>query len=321
MGNLKGETKMAKYQFDWNKVKEDIKDGDKKKGFEKDTRFWKPTVDEKGNAIAIIRFLPDANGTPFAKYYTHNFSYMADGVKKYWIRNCVNTFGYDRECPICKKNQEYWNSSFESDKKIASDRKRKLTFVSNIVVLKNPAHPEDEGKVFLFQYGQKIYDKIKQKMFPSDELKALGEGMYDEYIPFDLYEGANFKLVQVKQGDYPNFDQSEFDKQKPLGSDKVIDAVMGKVYDLSEFLADDKFPTNEEVIQKLGTILGLAVPVASTTSTGATNSPKLTDTTSDALFGGDDIPDHPSPSTAANVVESTSSEEEELDAMFFKNLK
>lgn len=299
----------GKYKFDWNKVKEDVKDSGKKGGFKADERFWKPTVDDKGNATAIIRFLPDAEGTPFVKFYNHNFNYMLDGVKKYWIRNCVNTFGYDRECPICKKNQEYWNSSFESDKAIASQRKRKLNFIANILVVKNPAKPEDEGKVFVYQFGQKIYDKIKDKMFPSDEMKALGEGSYDEYVPFDLYDGADFKLVQVKQGEFPNYDKSEFNKQKPVGSDKVIDAIMAQTISLAEFVADDKFPTNEEVVTKLGAVLGLVQ------SKPANSGKLLTETepediTSSSLVD-DDIPDFPAP--------ETSSGDEEAD--FFKNLR
>jgi len=309
---------MAKYKFDWNKVKEDIVESDKKKDY-KDVRFWKPTVDEKGNATAVIRFLPSQDGTPFVKFHTHNFQYMVDGQKKFWIKNCINDFGYDRECPICKKNQEYYNSSFDSDKKIATARKRKLNFVSNILVIKNPAKPEEEGKVFLYNYGLKIYEKIKDKMFPSDEKKALGEGSYDEYIPFDLYEGADFLFEQCKQGEYPNYDKSTFLKQKAVGTDKFIDTVMEQVYDLSEFVGEDKYPSNEEVVKALSSILGLS---ASTVLNEAGN-----DTTSP--FGDDDIPNFdntmntteqvdPKPNTASESTGATTDDEE---ADFFKNLR
>jgi len=316
---------MAKFKFDWDKVKQDIKDGEKKGGFKKDERFWKPTVDDKGNATAVIRFLPDPNGNPWVKLYTHNFSYMNDGVKKYWINNCVNTFGYDRECPICKKNQEYWNSAFEADKKIASLRKRKLEYIANIVVLKNPAHPEDEGKVFLYKFGEKIYGKIKEKMFPSEEMKALGEGMYEEFVPFDLYEGAHFILVQTKQGDYPNYDSSKFDKVKPLGSDKVIESVMGRVYDTSEFIAEDKFPTNEKVIEVLGSLLGIAqagksaptAPVADKSDEG------IEDITSGSIDDlADDFPESftgKQPEAETNDEAPAASDDEDAD--FFRNLR
>jgi hypothetical protein len=304
-----------KFKFSWDKVTESIKEGDKKKGFQKDERFWKPTLDDKGNATAIIRFIPDPEGTPFEKYYTHSFNYMVDGVKKWWIRNCLNTFGYDKECPICKKNQIYWDSAFESDKAIASQRKRKLTFVSNILVIKNPGKPEDEGKVFLYNFGQKIYDKIKDKMFPSDEIKALGE--YDEYVPFDLYEGANFKLVQVKQGDFPNYDKSEFFKQTAVGNDDKIEAIMEKSTLLSEFMADDKFPTNEEVVTKLGALLGLTQSESKPEAQNLlTEDEPLDDISTSEPLVDDDTPPfdiEPDPVVAA------SSDDDDED--FFKNLK
>lgn len=257
---------MAKYKFDWEGLKDNIKkeETQKKKGFEKDTRFWKHTADDQGKAAAVIRFIPDKDGNPFVKYYTHSFDYMVDGVKKYWIRNCINTFGYDKDCPICKKNMEYWNSPFEQDKKLASQRKRKLVFVSNILVVKNPANPDDEGKVFLYQYGQKIYDKMKQLMFPSDE--DMLDPDFKSFIPFDLEEGADFLLKVKKQGDFPNYDDSKFSGQKPLGDDKKIDSVMAKTYELNEFMAPEKFPANEETIKTLGSVLGIAAiaPVVET---------------------------------------------------------
>lgn len=298
---------MSKFKFSWDKVKETVQEESKKKTY-KDERLWKPTVDEKGNATAIIRFIPDQSGTPYVKYHTHNFSYMLDGVKKYWIRNCINTFGYDKECPICKKNQEYWNSAFDSDKSIASQRKRKLVFMANILVIKNPADPEAEGKVFLYSFGQKIYDKIKDKMFPSDELKSLGE--YDEYVPFDLYEGANFKLVQVKQGDFPNYDKSEFLKQSPVGKEKEIEVIMEKTYDLSEFVTEDKFPTNEEVITKLGSLLGLS-------SKTEAPKPKKEIVVEEDL---EDIGINPL-SESSNEDDVSLDSEDDEDEDFFKNLK
>lgn len=251
---------MAKYKFDWDGLKDNIKkeETQKKKTFEKDTRFWRHTADENGKAAAIIRFLPDKEGNPFAKFYSHSFEYMVDGQKKYWIRNCINTFGYDKECPICKKNMEYWNSAFEQDKKLASQRKRKLNYISNILVVKNPANPEDEGKVFLYQYGQKIFDKMKQLMFPTEE--DLLDDDFKSFVPFDLEEGAEFLLKVKKQGDFPNYDDSKFSGQKPLGNAKEIDRIMDMTYGLDEFMAADKFPTNEDTIKALGVVLGIEVP-------------------------------------------------------------
>ena len=307
---------MAKYKFDFSKTKEDILAGDKKKDY-KDVRFWKPTVDDKGNATAVIRFLPMQNGTPFVKFHTHNFKYMVDGVAKFYIKNCINDFGYDRECPVCKKNTEYWNSTFKADKDIASARKRKLNFISNILVIKNPAKPEEEGKVYLYNFGQKIYDKIKDKMFPSDEKKALGEGSYDEYVPFDLYEGADFLFEQVKQGDYPNYDKSTFLKQKAVGTDKVIEAIMDQVYDLNEFIAEDKYISNDEVIKILGNVLGLSIPRTLTEDNSG-----FQDITTSTPTPIDDIPDFSA--TKDSVIDSLVDEPNTIDpaeADFFRNLR
>jgi hypothetical protein len=252
---------MAKLKFDWDGLKEKIKEEGKKTGFTKDERFWSPTRDEKGNGMAIIRFLPDPDGEIWTKIYGHNFNYMIEGVKKYWIKNCINTFGYDRDCPICKKNQELYNSSFEEDKKVAGQRKRKLKFTSNILVIKDSAHPENEGQVKLFSYGVKIQEKLQKRITPSDS--DLEDPDFKEFMPFDFYEGANFKIKIKTQGvppnDYPNYDDSEFSTQSELfnGDEKKIRAVYEKTVKLSEFMGEDKFPTNAETITALGSILGI----------------------------------------------------------------
>jgi hypothetical protein len=294
-----------KYSFDWDGLKEKIitEEKTKKKGFEKDTRFWKHTVDDQGKAAAIIRFIPDTDGNPFVKYYSHSFDYMVDGVKKYWIKNCINTFGYEKECPVCKKNQEYWNSSFEQDKKIASQRKRKLVFVSNILVIKNPANPEDDGKVFLYQYGQKIYEKMKALMFPSAE--DLLDEDFKSFVPFDLEVGAEFLLKVKKQGDFPNYDDSKFGNQKKLGTEKEIDKIMEKTYLLEEFMKDDKFPTNEETIKVLGTVLGITQVVEKPKTKVYTPAPVVEEVYEDL---------------SVNDAEKTTSDDIDADMEFFNNL-
>lgn len=139
----------GKWNFDWAGVKDKIQKENAKKGYEKDTRFWEPTKDSDGNGFATIRFLPDQEGNPYVKYYTHSFNFLKNGEKKWWIKNCINTFGYDEECPICKKNQQLYNSAFDSDKQIAGSRKRKLVYVANVLVVKDSGNPENDGKVFL----------------------------------------------------------------------------------------------------------------------------------------------------------------------------
>lgn len=252
----------GKFGFNWDAVRDKIKDDESKKGggkkFEKDTRFYEVNRDANGNAMVIFRFLPDKNGTPYIKYYNHGFEYLKAGAKKWYIQNCVNTFGYDRKCPICEKNMELWKSAFQSDKDIAGKQKRKLSFVSNILIIQDKANPENEGKVFLYRYGQKIADKWKALMFPSEQDQEDPD--FVSFVPFDLYEGANFKLKVKKQGEFPNYDDSEFSKQSALfnGDDVKIEPIISATYDLSEFLAPDKFPTNEFTISVLGSVLGIS---------------------------------------------------------------
>ena len=275
-----------KHQFNWDTVTEQVANINAKKGFKKDERFWSP--DKKKAGSYIIRFLPDPEGEmPFIKLLHHSFKYVAGGKTKWWIENCVNTFGYERECPICAKSWEYKDSAFEKDKKLAGEWCRKLTYISNIIVVKNTANPEDEGKVFLFKYGQKIYDKLMAKWFPSAD--DLADEDFKQFVPFDVYKGANFNLKIEMQGDFPNYAESSFKLQSALGDDTKIDAVMDQTSALSEFMKDDKFPTNEKTIEALGGVLGLTGYEEEDQPEGADGS--------QSLFGDDEIPDFGAPST------------------------
>jgi hypothetical protein len=300
-----------KFKFDFGKVEEQIKKQDEKKDYT-DNRFWKLTPDESGNAMAIIRFIPDKNGNPFVKYYAHSFEYNDNGTKKWYIENCVSTFGFDRKCPICEKNQEYWNSAFEKDKEIASIRKRKLFYVANIHVIKNPNNPEQEGSTFLFKFGPKIYEKIKAKWFPS--ATDLADPDFVQFIPFDLYEGANFKLKginlntkQNKRGVYPNYDTSEFSPQSKFlgGDDKKIEKVIEETNVLDEFVDESKFPTNDHVKKVLASILGGTAQVKEEKDVPSFDS-------------DDDIPDF---SSKESLPFKTDDEEIDDDDAFFEDLK
>jgi len=300
---------MAGFRFDWGKVREEIqKEDSKKKTFEKDTRFWNPNK-KATNDLYIIRFLPDTEGNPFTKIYSHSFDYQLNGQKKYWIKNCINTFGYDKDCPICKKNMELWNSAFESDKAIASKRKRKLEYTSNILVIKDPNNPDNEGKVFLYKYGAKIYEKIKALMFPTES--DLEDPDFVQFVPFDLYEGADFKLKVKQQGEFPFYGDSSFAGQKPLGNDKKIDEVMGMTYKLSEFTNEDQFPTNAETIKALGSILGLD-------TTKDAPAPK---TKKEAKVVVEEAEDIEEITEATTFTEETSEENIDSDLDFFNSLK
>jgi len=222
-----------------------------------DARMWKLEGDKTGNASAVIRFLPAVNpdDNPWVKMFTHGFQ---GPTGKWYIENCRTTIGEDD--PVVEHCNELWNSGFDSDKEIARQRKRKLSFYSNVLVVSDPKHPENEGKVFIFKYGKKIFDKIKDKMLPAfEDIKPCDV--------FDPFVGANFRLRMRKVEGYANFDQSEFDGIGPVAeTDEEILAVMNGRYDLNELVAPSQFKTYDELKTKFNSVLsGSAVPTADKT--------------------------------------------------------
>lgn len=213
-----------------------------------DDRFWTPSVDKAGNGYAVIRFLPpsDKDDVPFIRLYDHGFQ----GPTGLWyIENSLTTIG--KPDPVSEYNSKLWNTGLESDKEIARKQKRRLHFISNIYVIADPAKPENEGKVFLFKYGKKIFDKLNEAMNPQFE---------DEQAvnPFDMWEGANFKL-KIRQVDgYRNYDRSEFDKQSQLkDSDDELESIWKTQYSLKEFLDVSNFKSYEQLQEKLTRVLNL----------------------------------------------------------------
>lgn len=259
-----------KNKFNWNKIKEDIeKERSKKKGYD-DPRFWVPDWKEAvaKSVFFTFRFLPDQEGTPFVKYYHHAFKYEKDNGVKWYINNCISTFGWDPKCPICAKNSEYYDSAFESDKNIAKERGRKVNFVSNVLIINDPIHPENNGRVALYKYGVKIYEMIEKRLFPTPA--ELADEDYIQFIPFDLMEGADFKLKIEMQGEFPNYSTSEWTRPKPVmkGESEKIDEIMEKTVLLSEFVDPKKYPTIEETVSQVGHLLGVSLqsaPVAAPT--------------------------------------------------------
>lgn len=253
-------------KFNWNQIKDDIeKEKDSKSKKYKDDRLfypdWKAAVAK--NKFYTLRFLPDQEGNPFVHYYTHGFQYPnSDGTgKKWYINNCISTFGWDPKCPICAKNSEYYDSAFESDKALGKERARKQHWVSNILVVNDPINPDNNGKIFLYKYGYKIYQKIEKQMFPSEI--DLSDDDFQEFVPFDLFNGADFKLKITMQGEYPNYDTSSWSQIKAIanGDEDEIDVLMEQTHDLSEFLDPKKYPTVEETNIQLAHILGVAPEV------------------------------------------------------------
>ena len=211
-----------------------------------DDRLWKPELDKSGNGYAVIRFLPPPEGEelPWAKVFSHAFQ----GPGGWYIENSLTTIG--KSDPVGDLNRKLWNSGRDSDKEIARKQKRKLSYFSNIYVVRDSLHPENEGRVFLFKYGKKIYDKIVAAMQPEFE---------DErpINPFDFWKGADFKLKIRKLDGFWNYDKSEFAPQGTLGdfSDGELEDIYSKSYSLTEFTADSNFKTYEDLEKRLGTVL------------------------------------------------------------------
>lgn len=213
-----------------------------------DDRFWQPTVDKVGNGYAVIRFLPSPveDDLPWVQYWSHGFQ----GPGGWYIENSLTSIGGDD--PVAQENSRLWNTGLDSDKEIARKRKRRLHYTSNILVVTDPGNPENEGKVFLFKYGKKIFDKIQDAMQPKfqDETPVN---------PFDMWDGANFKVKISKVEGFRNYDKSEFDSPSPVAkSDDDIEEVFNKLIDISEFI-DPKskhYKTYEELQKKMLRVLG-----------------------------------------------------------------
>lgn len=226
-----------------------VEELDKGGKFQKDPRFWSPTPDKVGNAMALIRFLAlkDDTKLPFVRVFSHGFKTPSG---RWFIENCPTTIGQD--CPVCAANTLLYESGDEKNKKIASSRKRKLRYISNILVLQDKAKPENDGKLMLFSYGAQIFNVLKRVMKPEFE-DEVG------FDPFNYWEGANFKLKQRKNdGDFPNFESSSFEARAPLfdGNDKKLEALWNQLYDIDEFVAEKQFKSYDEIKAKFDKAIG-----------------------------------------------------------------
>ena len=238
-----------------NAVKEDSAPQEGKKSY-KDERLWKPELDKSGNGYAVLRFLPSCEGEdlPWAKLWSHAFQ---GPTGQWYIENSLTTTG--GKDPVSEHNTALWNSGIESDKEIARKQKRKLQYYSNIYVVSDSKHPENEGKVFLFRYGKKIFDKIMAAMQPEFEDESA-------INPFDFWKGANFKLKIRKVDGYWNYDKSEFDSPTAIfDNDDVIEGVWKKQYSLNEFTASTNFKSYDELKTRLDTVLSGKTTVGNVT--------------------------------------------------------
>ena len=226
-------------------------------GSKDDTRFWQPTVDKSGNGMAVIRLLPAPSidgddGLPWVRRFDHGFQ----GPGGWFIDNCLTTVG--DKCPVCEHNSTLWNSGVEANKEIVRKQKRRLSYVANIYVISDPSNPENEGTVRLYKFGKKIFDKISEVMNPEfpDETPLN---------PFDLWEGANFKLKIRNVEGYRNYDKSEFADKSALldGDDAKLEAIYTKEHSLKDFTDKKHFKPYEQLKARLDKVLGFegdAVP-------------------------------------------------------------
>jgi len=216
-----------------------------------DERLWKPEMDKSGNGYAVIRFLPAPEGEdlPWAKVWSHAFQ----GPGGWYIENSLTTL--NKKDPVGEMNRQLWNSGSDADKEIARKQKRKLSYYANIYVVEDPAHPENEGRVFLYKFGKKIFDKIMAAMQPEFKDES-------PINPFDFWQGADFKVKIRKVDGYWNYDKSEFSRPGTLGnmSDDELEAVWKKQYSLTEFTAESNFKTFEELEARLNTVLNTKAP-------------------------------------------------------------
>ena len=221
-----------------------------------DERLWKPEVDKSGNGYAVIRFLPAPEGEdiPWVKMYSHAFQ----GPGGWYMENSLTTLG--SKDPVSEHNSQLWNSGSDANKEIARKQKRKLQYFANILVIKDSANPANEGKVMLYRFGKKIFDKCMEAMQPAfEDEKPVN--------PFDFWEGADFKLKIRKVDGYWNYDKSEFDKPSPIfKNDDEIEAVWKKQYPLAEFSAESNFKSYDELKKRLDTVLAGTTTVGNVTT-------------------------------------------------------
>jgi hypothetical protein len=249
-----------------------------------DNRFWQPSVDKAGNGMAVIRFLPAPavdgdEGLPWVRIFHHGFQ----GPGGWLIDNCLTTV--NEKCPVCEHNSTLWNSGVEANKDIARKQKRKLSYIANIYVVSDPSNPENEGKIKLFKFGKKIFDKITEAMNPefADETPVN---------PFDLWEGANFKLKMRNVEGYRNYDKSEFADKSALldGDDEKLEELWKSEFSLKEFTEKKHFKAYDQLKARLDKALGFEsiAPKTKAEDFVAKTSPDLEEASSFNTSGIDD---------------------------------
>ena len=222
-----------------------------------DDKYWKPELDKSGNGYAIVRFLPTPENEemPWVSYFDHGFQ----GPGGWYIEKSLTTLS--KNDPVSEYNTQLWNTNIEANREQARKQKRRLHYVSNIYVVSDPKHPENEGKVFMYRYGKKIFEMLKEAISPAFEDEAA-------INPFGLRgEGANFKIKIRKVDGYWNYDKSEFDSPAPLFEDEnQLNDIYTTLNPLSSIIAPDQFKSYDELKEKLDRVLGLSGEVSTSTA-------------------------------------------------------
>lgn len=211
----------------------------------RDDRFWAPTRDKAGNGFALIRFLPapEGNDVPWTRYFSYGFK---GPLGKWYIENSRKSIDMSEADPVAEYASELWSTGLDSDKDKARALNKRTNYVANVYVIKDSGDPSNEGKVFLYRFGKKIFDKIMDALEPPPV--AEGDDEVVPIDPFNLWEGANFKLRVSTVDKFPNYDKSEFGKSEPLfESDAALEEVYAQAYDLRTFNDPANFKSYDEL--------------------------------------------------------------------------
>jgi hypothetical protein len=242
----------ARGRYDVAKLAEAAKaaSGEKKTNDRNNPDLWKPTVDKAGNGYAVIRFLPSESDVPWVRYWDHGFK---GPTGKWYIENSLTSI--DQQDPLGEYNSKLWNSGNEEDREQVRKQKRRLHYVTNILVVSDPSAPENEGKVFMYQFGKKIFDKIQDLMQP----QFPGEVPCD---PFDLWGGADFQLKIRPVEGYRNYDRSEFVSPSPLmdGDETSLQAILNQLHDIGQYVDPANYKSYAQLQTKLFEVLGQTEP-------------------------------------------------------------
>lgn len=278
--------KQKKFSIDWDDTLKQINEQTDKKSKYIDERIYYPKLKDDGTGSAKIRFLPAPDQkVPWSLIFSHSIY----GPNGWYIQNCPTTPGIDKQCPACEDNRKVWSENDEDTaRKLTKGRNRKANYYTNILIVKDPANPENEGKVFLFRYGVKIHEKIIAKIKPSEEiLKPV--------MIFDYYDGADFNLIikRKKIGNgksVANYDDSNFDNPSSIDEEKLEQIVESR-FSISEFIQEDKFLTYDVLKQKYDKVMGTTINTTSSTTPTQTESTSMQTQSSEVVVNEDNTID------------------------------